>query len=408
MHLTWRWLIISAPVALLVLGMSTAGGLAQEQDPYQKLRLKMVEEFIEKEGVTNEAVLNSMRQVPRHRFVPPKMQANAYMDWIIPMGYKQTVSPPYIVAYMTQAIDPKPTDRVLEIGTGSGYQAAVLAKIVKEVYTIEIVEPLGREATQRLKELGYANVHTKIGDGYKGWPEYAPFDKIIVTCSPENVPQPLKDQLREGGKMIVPLGERFQQAFYLFEKRDGNLVRTKLLSTLFVPMTGMAEAQRKRLPNAVHPRIANGGFEQSTDGRPDIWYYQRQVTLESKHAPEGKTFITFSNREPGRDAHALQGVGVDGARVRSLRLSCWVKAEDIVPGPQGDRPALVVHFYNVDNMPIDKPQVVASWRGTFNWMWTTGEIQVPRETYMVVVRIGLHGATGSVSFDDLKMSSRPR
>jgi len=208
MHLTWRWLIISAPVALLVLGMSTAGGLAQEQDPYQKLRLKMVEEFIEKEGVTNEAVLNSMRQVPRHRFVPPKMQANAYMDWIIPMGYKQTVSPPYIVAYMTQAIDPKPTDRVLEIGTGSGYQAAVLAKIVKEVYTIEIVEPLGREATQRLKELGYANVHTKIGDGYKGWPEYAPFDKIIVTCSPENVPQPLKDQLREGGKMIVPLGER--------------------------------------------------------------------------------------------------------------------------------------------------------------------------------------------------------
>src|SRR5262249_51631785 len=157
-------------------------------------------------------------EVPRHLFVPADKRSGAYQDWIIPMGHKQTVSPPYIVGYMTQTLDPAPEDRVLEIGTGSGYQAAVLSKIVKEVYTIEIIEPLGKEAEKRLRNLRYKNVKVKIGDGYQGWAEHAPFDKIIVTCSPENVPQPLVDQLRDGGRMLIPLGERYQQAFYLYEK----------------------------------------------------------------------------------------------------------------------------------------------------------------------------------------------
>src|SRR5262249_48250810 len=152
-------------------------------------------------------------------FVSAELRPKAYLDQSLPIGHKQTISPPFIVAYMTETIDPQPTDRVLEIGTGSGYQAAVLANIVKEVYTIEIVEALGKQAAKRLKELGYANVRAKIGDGYKGWPEHAPFDKIIVTCSPEEVPQPLVDQLREGGKMMIPLGERYQQVFYQFEKQ---------------------------------------------------------------------------------------------------------------------------------------------------------------------------------------------
>src|SRR5262249_20990395 len=162
-----------------------------------------------------DAVLEAMKTVPRHLFVSPDLRARAYLDTSLPIGHKQTISPPFLVAYMTQALDPKPGNRVLEVGTGSGYQAAVLAGLVKEVYSIEIVEPLGLQAAKRLQDLGYKNVKTKVGDGYQGWPEHAPFDRIIVTCSPENMPQPLVDQLRDGGKMIIPLGEQFQQVFYL-------------------------------------------------------------------------------------------------------------------------------------------------------------------------------------------------
>src|SRR5262249_20951877 len=202
---------------------------AQEPDTYAAARLKMVDENIEREGISNPAVLQAMRRVPRHLFVSPEFRSKAYYDQALPIGHRQTITPPYLVAYMTALLDPQPTDRVLEIGTGCGYQAAVLSGIVKEVYSIEIIDPLGRQAGKRLQELGYQNVHVKIGDGYQGWPEFAPFDKIIVTCSPERVPQPLVDQLRDGGKMIIPLGERYQQAFHLLEKREGKLVQTRLV-----------------------------------------------------------------------------------------------------------------------------------------------------------------------------------
>ena len=224
----------------------------------------MVSQFLEKEGIKNPRVLEAMRTVPRHDFMPLMLMDKAYVDAAWSIGYKQTISPPFIVAYMTEAIDPQPTDRVLEIGTGSGYQAAVLSLLVKEVYSIEIVEPLARLAERRLKRLGYSNVKTKAGDGYLGWPEHAPFDKILVTCSPENVPKPLVDQLREGGKMIIPLGERFHQDIYLLEKRNGKLVRKHLLPTLFVPMTGRSEKERAVKPNPFRPQIANGGFEDAT------------------------------------------------------------------------------------------------------------------------------------------------
>ena len=151
---------------------------------------------------------------------------------------------------------------MLEIGTGSGYQAAVLSPLVKDVYSIEIVESLGKHAAQTLKRLKYTNVHTKIGDGYLGWPEHAPFDKIIVTCSPEKVPQALVDQLKEGGRMIVPVGERYQQVLYLFKKKDGKLINEALRPTLFVPMTGTAEDEREIKPDPLHPKLVNGGFEE--------------------------------------------------------------------------------------------------------------------------------------------------
>jgi protein-L-isoaspartate(D-aspartate) O-methyltransferase len=383
-------------------------GVYAQDDAYRKARLKMVEERVEREGVRNPVVLNAIRDVPRHLFVSSKFRAHAYEEVIIDIGHKQTLSTAYIVAYMTEAIDPRPTDRVLEIGTGSGYQAAVLSKIVKEVYTIEIVKPLGEEAAERLKELGYKNVKVKVGDGFKGWPEHAPFDKIIVTCSPENIPVPLAEQLKEGGKMIIPLGERYQQSFYLFEKKDGQLVKTKLLPTLFVPMTGIAEEQRKKRPDPGHPRLVNGGFEASTDGVADGWFYQRQATLEHQAAKEGKTYISFTNREPGRDSHVLQALGVDGKRVRTLRLSLWVKAEDVRPGPERyEYPALAVRFFDANNRQVGE-QVVGgrTWLGTFPWSRNVGEIRVPREAHMMMIQLGLRGATGTLNIDDVRLTSR--
>ncbi|MCH8870088.1 MAG: protein-L-isoaspartate(D-aspartate) O-methyltransferase, partial [Chloroflexi bacterium] len=184
-----RRLIIAAVLAMTM--MSTRDAPAQQRDRMRESRLRMVEEYLVKEGIRNLRVLSAMRRVPRHEFVRASLQSQAYFDSALPIGYKQTISPPFIVAYMTQTIDPRRGEKVLEIGTGSGYQAAVLSHLCKEVYSIEIVKGLGRAAGQRLRRLGYKNVTTKIGDGYKGWPDHAPFDKIIVTCSPEKIPTPL-------------------------------------------------------------------------------------------------------------------------------------------------------------------------------------------------------------------------
>ena len=206
-------------------------------------RAKMVREQLAGPGrdIANTRVLEVMGRVPRHEFVPASEQAEAYHDHPLPIGHGQTISQPYIVAFMTEALDPKPTDRVLEIGTGSGYQAAVLAGLVAEVYSIEIVKPLAEQAEETLHRLGYQNVQVKAGDGYQGWPEHAPFDSIIVTCAPERVPQPLVDQLRDGGKMIVPVGGGFGQELVLLEKRDREVRQRAVLPVRFVPMTGQAD-----------------------------------------------------------------------------------------------------------------------------------------------------------------------
>jgi protein-L-isoaspartate(D-aspartate) O-methyltransferase len=207
---------------------------------YAAARERMVEYQLEGpgRGIRNPRVLEAMRTVPRHEFVPEHLRSDAYEDHPLPIGHGQTISQPYIVAYMTEQLDPKPTDKVLEVGTGSGYQAAVLARLVKGVYSIEIVEPLGRRAEADLKRLGYTNVHVRVGDGYQGWPGEAPFDAVIVTCAPDHVPQPLTDQLKEGGKMIIPVGGFGDQALYLLEKRDGQIKQRAVLPVRFVPMTG--------------------------------------------------------------------------------------------------------------------------------------------------------------------------
>src|SRR5690606_11207644 len=244
-----------------------------------------------------------------------------------------------------------PTDRVLEIGTGSGYQAAVLSPLVQEVYTIEIVPSLGQRAQATLAELGYTKIQVRVGDGFAGWPEVPPFDKIIVTCSPEPMPKPLVEQLREGGKMIIPVGERYQQTLYLMTKVEGELVGEPLQPTLFVPMTGQAEAQRQQQPDPAKPQLRNGGFESVQPADADSalagtipgWYYDRQVAQIRGDAFEGDHFVRFTNETPELAAHLLQGFPLDGRVVTSIRISGAVRTDAVQPGAQLDSlPAIVV------------------------------------------------------------------
>ena len=181
-----------------------------------------------------------MAKVPREEFVAENLRARSYSDGVLPIGHDQTISQPFIVALMTEQLRVQPSDRILEVGTGSGYQAAILGELAKDVYTIEIVEQLGKDASARLARLGYSNAHVKVGDGYQGWTEVAPFDKIIVTCAPDKVPQPLTQQLKENGRMIIPVGTGMDQQLFLLEKKNGELAQTAILPVRFVPMIGQA------------------------------------------------------------------------------------------------------------------------------------------------------------------------
>ncbi|MFZ5572344.1 MAG: protein-L-isoaspartate(D-aspartate) O-methyltransferase [Thermodesulfobacteriota bacterium] len=210
--------------------------VGSEADEYETLRNRMVRAQIESRGIHSPAVLKAMQKVKRHLFVPPDYRSKAYEDYPLPIGEGQTISQPYIVALMTQVLNLGPRDRVLEIGTGSGYQAAVLAEICDQVFSIEIFEILGKRADALMKKMGYANIHVKIGDGYQGWPEQAPFDAIIVTCAPSHIPQPLQDQLAEGGRMVIPVGEIGDQELILLTKEKGEIRRKEIVPVRFVPM----------------------------------------------------------------------------------------------------------------------------------------------------------------------------
>jgi len=213
-----------------------AGCIIPQADKYEIRRIRMVETQIRNRGVTNPEVLNAMKEVPRHLFIPDEYLDEAYNDYPLPIGYGQTISQPFIVAYMTEAVRPTGKKRVLEIGTGSGYQAAVLAEIVDRVYTIEIVPELAKESAERLKSLGYDNIICKYGDGYQGWEEYAPFDIIVVTAAPEKIPKPLIDQLAEGGRLVIPVGAAGAvQELVLVTKRNGRTETRRLSFVRFVP-----------------------------------------------------------------------------------------------------------------------------------------------------------------------------
>lgn len=224
-------------ISLLLLFV-TAGSFAQTDDIHKLRRERMVTNQIQLRGMDHKQTLNAMGVVPRHLFVPDNLQDNAYDDRPLPIGHGQTISQPYIVAYMTSIINPKPDFKVLEIGTGSGYQAAVLSEIVDSVFTMEIVPELYQSASARLSELGYDNIKIKFGDGYYGWPEHGPYDAIVVTAAAEFVPPPLLEQLKEGGKMIIPVGSPFMvQSLILVNKKKDRITTTNLMSVRFVPFT---------------------------------------------------------------------------------------------------------------------------------------------------------------------------
>jgi protein-L-isoaspartate(D-aspartate) O-methyltransferase len=237
--------LIAAEMALPRLALAA-------EDTLALARQRMVAEQLSGPGrnITNALVLAAMGKVPRHEFVPERLRSLAYEDCPLPIGHDQTISQPYIVAFMTEQLEPKPTDRVLEIGTGSGYQAAVLAELVAKVYTVEIIEDLAGRAAVDLKRLGYTNVSVRAGDGYKGWPEAAPFDAIIVTCAPEKVPPPLVEQLKDGGRMIIPVGPTWDQELVLLRKQGDRLERQAVLPVRFVPMTGQSQGAEVPKPKA--------------------------------------------------------------------------------------------------------------------------------------------------------------
>jgi protein-L-isoaspartate(D-aspartate) O-methyltransferase len=241
---------------LAVLMLASGGSMtAEAQDTYARERARMLEDIATLTRETrletgraalSERVMAAIAKVPRHELVPPDQRRYAYQNRPLPIGHGQTISQPFIVALMTDVMELKPADKVLEIGTGSGYQAAVLAELAGVVYTIEIVEPLARAAAERLKSLGYRNVVTKTGDGYQGWAEHAPFDAIMVTAAPREVPQPLIDQLKPGGKLVVPVGgQQAGQSLLIVEKQpDGKIVRRNVLAVRFVPLTDKAGKQQ--------------------------------------------------------------------------------------------------------------------------------------------------------------------
>ena len=241
-----------ATACLLLLLLCPLSACAQDpEEDFTKARENLMRRLISssvsgRKPVSDPAVLQAMRTVPRHEFIPKSLAPVAYEDRPLPIGLRQTISQPYIVASMTEALHLESGDIVLEVGTGSGYQAAVLAEIVKEVYSIEIVPELGEKAARLLTKLEYENVHTRIGDGYKGWPEYAPFDGIIVTAAPDHIPQPLVDQLKPGGRMIIPVGPRgrVQELRLLVKQEDGSVNTTTLDLVRFVPMTGEADKKK--------------------------------------------------------------------------------------------------------------------------------------------------------------------
>jgi protein-L-isoaspartate(D-aspartate) O-methyltransferase len=405
----YSWVAFVTGIASLLLA-NTSPLLAQGNnvDPYTVERERLVQNVLIPGGIKDQGVLRSVGTTPRHEFVPPEYVARAYLDIAIPIGDQQTISSPYIVALMTEALQPKPTDVVLEIGTGSGYQAAILSPLVKDVYTIEIKEDLGQRTIGLLEELGYANVHCKLGDGFQGWKEHAPFDKIIVTCSPADVPVPLQEQLKEGGLMVIPVGERYQQILYLMRKKDGKLEKEALTPTLFVPMTGNAEQSRPDKPDGSNPVLFNTSFEEPLIRNFHIpgWYYQFGcVQIEDEYAPDGKNVVQFESYDPNLPNMLLQGIPIDGRIVKKIKLGAYISLKDVKIGRDKEKsPSIAIQYFDADRNRIGY-NYVGGFKGTRNWRYEEKTFPVPPLAREAIVSIGLFGAEGIARFDGVVLQA---
>jgi protein-L-isoaspartate(D-aspartate) O-methyltransferase len=370
---------------------------------FTEKRRQLVERVIKPGGIRSEAVVKSISETRRHLFVPENVRDQAYLDRSLPIGELQTISSPFIVALMTEILEPRATDRVLEIGTGSGYQAAVLSPLVESVYTIEIVAELQTRTTALLKKLGYGNISTKTGDGYLGWSEHAPFDKIIVTCSPDKIPQPLIDQLKDGGLMVIPVGERYQQMLRRFRKTDGKMVSEYQRPTLFVPMTGTAESQRKVLPDGSNPKLLNGDFEEEASEKfiPQ-WYYEFGAELTNDaSAPKGKQVVQFHSEKAGSPSMLLQAVPLDGRAIGKVELSGHVLTTGVKFNTKfEEQPFIVLQFFD-ENRNWLSYEWLGPFIGSNPWKHVKREILVPAQAREGIVMIGLFGAVGTARFDGI-------
>jgi protein-L-isoaspartate(D-aspartate) O-methyltransferase len=387
-----------------------APGFARSQEDirearFTEKRLQLIERVLKPGGIRDAAVLRSISETRRHEFVPENVRDQAYLDRSLPIGELQTISSPFIVALMTEILKPMATDRVLEIGTGSGYQAAVLSPLVESVYSIEIVAELQTRTTALLKRLGYKNIYTKTGDGYLGWPEHAPFDKIIVTCSPDKIPQPLVDQLKEGGLMVIPVGERYQQMLRGFRKTDGKMVSEYSRPTLFVPMTGTAESHRIVLPDGANPKLLNGDFEEKATAQfiPQ-WYYDFGAELKQDAlAPKGKQVVQFFNDKAGSPSMLLQAVPLDGRVISKVELSGHVTTTGVKFGGKfEDQPFIILQFFD-ENRNWISYEWLGPFIGNTPWKYATREIVIPLEAREAIVMIGLFGALGTARFDGIDL-----
>lgn len=408
MSLCSSWIALVGGIASLLLANMPVLAQGNAIDPYAVERERLVQNVLIPGGIKDQRVLQSMSTTPRHEFVPREYVSRAYLDIAIAIGDQQTISSPYIVALMTEALQPKPTDVVLEIGTGSGYQAAILSPLVKDVYTIEIKEDLGQRTIGLLEALGYQNIHCKLGDGFQGWKEHAPFDKIIVTCSPADVPVPLREQLKEGGLMVIPVGERYQQMLYLMRKKDGKLEKEALTPTLFVPMTGNAEQSRPDRPDGSNPVLFNTGFEQPLIRNFHIpgWYYQFGcVQIEDAEAPEGKNVVQFESYDPKLPNMLLQGIPIDGRTVKKIKLGGYISLKDVKVGREKEKsPSIAIQYFDDERNRIGY-NYVGGFKGTRNWRYEEKTFPVPPQTREAIVSIGLFGAEGIARFDSIVLQA---
>lgn len=371
-------------------------------------RRRMVAEEIQPHGIQDARLLDAMREVPREQFLPLNKRSVAYLNIAITFGEGHVMLPPLVTAHMIEQLEPKYSDKVLVVGTGTGYSSALLSRITNKVYTVEIDRATAATAEETFKRVKYDNISLKVGDGFEGWKEHAPFQKIIVECSPENVPQPLLEQLDEGGLLLIPIGVDFDQTMHLYKKVNGELSSISAWPTLLVPMKGRAEELKSSSDQPRVPAINNGGFEELLEGTKDVpvgWSYLRQGrVIEDNLSPEGKRCLQFTNETPGNAAMALQAFPVDGKTTSEITLSFRVMGKEIRPGQTRQQlPRVEVTFFDEKRRPVGGDWV-GGWYMNFDWVKKDRRFTVPRLAKFAIVQLTMEGATGEIRFDDIRLT----